>query len=56
LRRMILNGKEPKPCLGRVFNFKLDSFTAKNSKCVAGKQPVLELTTKTQTNTTDIKM
>jgi hypothetical protein len=34
---------ETKSCLCQVFNFKLDRFAAKDIKCMAWKQPLLEL-------------
>jgi hypothetical protein len=30
-----LNGKEPKSCLGQVFNSKLGSFATEYNKCIA---------------------
>ncbi len=40
------NGREPKSCLGRVFNFKLGHFASKQHKCMAHMQPLLELKTR----------
>ncbi len=42
----ISNGMETRSCLGRVFNFKLDSFVSKQFKCTAYAQPPLELKTR----------
>ncbi len=32
--RVISNGREPRSCLGRVFNIKLDSFASKQHNCM----------------------
>jgi hypothetical protein len=37
------NGSEPKSCLGRVFNFKLDSFADMNELYGANAKPCLKL-------------
>ncbi len=39
------NGREPRSCLGRVFNFKLDRFASLHNKCMAHIQPLLKLKT-----------
>ncbi len=41
----ISNGREPRSCLGRVFSFKLDTFTSKHHKCAACKWALLKLKT-----------
>jgi hypothetical protein len=38
-------GREPKSCLGRVFNVKVGHFASKQHKCIAHMQPLLELKT-----------
>ncbi len=40
------NGREPKSCLGRVFNFKLDCLASQQNKCMADMQSLLELKTR----------
>ncbi len=42
----ISNGREPRSCLGRVFNIKLGSFVSKQLNWVAHTQPLLELKTR----------
>ncbi len=37
------NGREPKSCLDRVFNFKLESFDSYRHKCIVFMQAILEL-------------
>ncbi len=39
----ISKGREPRSCLGWVFNFKLGRFTWKHHKCAACKWPLLKL-------------
>jgi hypothetical protein len=39
----ISNGREPKSCLGQVFNSKLGRIATLPSKCMACMQPLLEL-------------
>ncbi len=39
-------GREPKSCLGRVFSFKLGSFTDKTKNVAACKWPLLKLKTR----------
>jgi hypothetical protein len=41
----IFNGREPKGCLGRVYNNKLGSFASREHTCMAHMQPFLELKT-----------
>jgi hypothetical protein len=41
----IYNRREPKSCLGQVFNSKLDSISILCSKCMLHMQPLLELKT-----------
>jgi hypothetical protein len=43
---MKANGREPKSCFGRVFNFKLTHFVLKQHKCIALMQALLELKTR----------
>ncbi len=40
------HGREPRRCLGRVFNIRLGSFVSKQCKCMAHTQPLLELKTR----------
>ncbi len=43
----ITNGREPKSCLGRVFNSKLDCFATPYRKCIVWRmQPLLKLKTR----------
>ncbi len=42
----ISNGREPRSCLGRVFNFKLCLFALLQNKSTAHVQPLLELKTR----------
>ncbi len=42
----IYNGREPRSCLGRVFNIKLGSFDSKQLICMSQTQPLLELKTR----------
>jgi hypothetical protein len=43
----ISNGREPRSCLGRVFNFKLGCFATLGSKCIVLRmQPLLKLKTR----------
>jgi len=42
----ISNGREPRSCLGRVFNIKLGSFVSKQLNCMSQTQPLLELKTR----------
>ncbi len=44
--RAISNRREPRSCLGWVFNHKLGSFTWKQHKCTACKRPLLKLKTR----------
>ncbi len=39
------NGREPRCCLGRVFNSKLGCIAAPGSKCMVCMQPLLKLKT-----------
>jgi hypothetical protein len=41
----ITNGREPRGCLGRVFNYKLGCITTPGSKCMVCMQPLLKLKT-----------
>ena len=40
------SGREPKSCLGKVFNFKLGYFASQQNKGFAHMQPLLELKTR----------
>jgi hypothetical protein len=42
----ISNGRDPKSCLGRVFNSKLGHIATLLSKCMASMQALLELKTR----------
>ncbi len=42
----ISNGREPRSCLGQVFNIKLGSFVSKKLNCMSHTQPLLELKTR----------
>ncbi len=42
----ITNGREPRSCLGRVFNSKLGCIAALDSKCMVCMQPLLKLKTR----------
>jgi hypothetical protein len=45
--RAITNGREPRSCLGRVFNSKLGCFATPGSKCIVLRmQPLLKLKTR----------
>ncbi len=44
--RAISNGREPRSCLGQVFNIKLGSFASKQLNCMAHTKPLLELKTR----------
>ena len=44
----ITNGREPRSCLGRVFNSKLGHSATLGSKCMVGMQPLLKLKTQTK--------
>ncbi len=41
----ISNGRVPKSCLGRVFNFKLGRVATMLGNCISSVQPLLELKT-----------
>jgi hypothetical protein len=41
----IINGREPRSCLGRVFNSKLGCIATLGSKCMVCMQPLLQLKT-----------
>jgi hypothetical protein len=41
--RAITNGREPRSCLGRVFNSKLGCIATTGSKCMVCMQPLLKL-------------
>ncbi len=41
----ITNGREPRSCLGQVFNSKLDRIATLGSKCMVCIQPLLKLKT-----------
>jgi hypothetical protein len=41
----ITNGREPRSCLGRVFNSKLGCIGTLGSKCMVYMQPLLKLKT-----------
>jgi hypothetical protein len=41
----ITNRREPRSCLGRVFNSKLDCIATLGSKCMVCMQPLLKLKT-----------
>ncbi len=43
---VITNGREPRSCLGRVFNSKLGCIGTLGSKCTVSKQPLLKLKTR----------
>jgi hypothetical protein len=42
----ITNGREPRSCLGRVFNSKLGYIATLGSKCMLFMQPLLKLKTR----------
>jgi hypothetical protein len=42
----ITNGREPRSCLGRVFNSKLGCIVTLGSKCMVYMQPLLKLKTR----------
>jgi hypothetical protein len=42
----ITNRREPRSCLGRVFNSKLGHSATLGSKCMVGMQPLLKLKTR----------
>jgi hypothetical protein len=42
----ITNGREPRSCLGRVFNSKLGHSATLENKCMVGMQPLLKLKTR----------
>jgi hypothetical protein len=42
----VTNGREPRSCLGRVFNFKLGCIATPGSKCMVCIQPLLKLKTR----------
>jgi hypothetical protein len=42
----ITNGREPRSCLGRVFNSKLGCIATPGSKCMECMQPLLKLKTR----------
>jgi hypothetical protein len=43
---VITNGREPRSCLGRVFNSKLGRIATPGSKCMVRMQPLLKLKTR----------
>jgi len=50
------NGREPKSCLYRVFNYKLGCFDKLHKKCIAWKCPLLELKTRPKFSPDDLSL